>query len=100
MPGRITRDEVIAVAALAELELESEEVDTLARQIGDILAYAEQVRGVDTTGVPPTTGTSAGQSVDRPDRVAPCFDPVTALANAPEPAREAGLFKVPRVIGS
>jgi aspartyl-tRNA(Asn)/glutamyl-tRNA(Gln) amidotransferase subunit C len=100
MPGRITRDEVIAVAKLAELELEPDEVDMLAKQIGDILAYAERVRSADTSGVVPTTGTSTAHSTDRADQVTPCFDPATALANAPEPAREAGLFKVPRVIGS
>jgi aspartyl-tRNA(Asn)/glutamyl-tRNA(Gln) amidotransferase subunit C len=99
MPARITREEVIAIAELAELALAPAEVEMLARQLGDILSYAEQVQRVDTRGVPPTTGT-AGPGADRPDDVRPSLSPATALSNAPEPANEAGLFKVPRVIGS
>jgi Asp-tRNA(Asn)/Glu-tRNA(Gln) amidotransferase C subunit len=38
------------------------------------------------------------QSVDRPDEVRPSFTETQALANAPEPALAAGLFKVPRVL--
>ena len=99
MPARITEADVIAIAELAELELAASEVDMLARQIGDILTYAEQVQAVDTAGVPPTTGTATALVADRPDEVRPSFDPATALANAPEPAADAGLFKVPRGIG-
>jgi Asp-tRNA(Asn)/Glu-tRNA(Gln) amidotransferase C subunit len=36
---------------------------------------------------------------DRPDQVQPCLERAAALSNAPEPAMEAGFFKVPRVIG-
>jgi Asp-tRNA(Asn)/Glu-tRNA(Gln) amidotransferase C subunit len=35
----------------------------------------------------------------RTDEVQPIFPPGAALANAPDPDTEAGLFKVPRVIG-
>jgi aspartyl-tRNA(Asn)/glutamyl-tRNA(Gln) amidotransferase subunit C len=100
MPAGITREDVIAIAALAELDLEPEEVDRLGRELGEILAYAEQVQRVDTTGVPPTAGATAGLTGERADRLAPSLDPSAALANAPEPFLDGGLFKVPRVIGS
>jgi aspartyl-tRNA(Asn)/glutamyl-tRNA(Gln) amidotransferase subunit C len=100
MPAGITREEVVAVAALAELDLEPAEVERLGRELGDILAYAEQVQRVDTTGVPPTTGAAAGLVGDRADNLGPSLAPSVALANAPEPFLEGGLFKVPRVIGS
>ena len=54
MPAELTRDEVAAVAALAHLQLDASELDLLARQLGRILAYAEEVQRVDTTDVPPT----------------------------------------------
>src|SRR5207245_8914730 len=54
MPAAFTRADVAAVAALANLELEPSELDLFARQLGDILAYAEQVQQVDTTGVAAT----------------------------------------------
>jgi aspartyl-tRNA(Asn)/glutamyl-tRNA(Gln) amidotransferase subunit C len=99
MPAELTRDEVAAVAALAHLLLDASELDLFARQLGRILAYAEEVQGVDTTGVPPTASVVTQRSSDRLDEVRPCLDVHDALANAPEAAIDAGLFKVPRVIG-
>jgi aspartyl-tRNA(Asn)/glutamyl-tRNA(Gln) amidotransferase subunit C len=100
MPAGITREEVIAIAALAELDLEPGEVDRLGRELGDILAYAEQVQRVDTTGVPPTASAATGHAGDRADALGPSLTPSVALANAPESFLDGGLFKVPRVLGS
>ena len=47
----------------------------------------------------PTTSVVTRHGADRPDEVRPCLDRDDALANAPDAANEAGLFKVPRVIG-
>jgi aspartyl-tRNA(Asn)/glutamyl-tRNA(Gln) amidotransferase subunit C len=99
MPAGFTRDEIAAIAALAHLELDASEIDLFARQLGDILAYAEVVQQIDTTGVPPTASVMAGQAADREDEVQPCLDRDEALAAAPDPALEAGFFRVPRVIG-
>jgi aspartyl-tRNA(Asn)/glutamyl-tRNA(Gln) amidotransferase subunit C len=97
MPPGFTRDQVAAIAALANLELDPVEMDLFARQLGDILAYADQVQQIDTTGVPPTTSVMTRHSADRPDEVRPSLDREEALANAPDAAH--GLFKVPRVMG-
>jgi aspartyl-tRNA(Asn)/glutamyl-tRNA(Gln) amidotransferase subunit C len=99
MPSRFTRDEVAAIAALANLELDASEIALFARQLGDILASADQVQQIDTTGVPPTASVVARLAADRPDEVRPSLDRDNALANAPDAALEAGFFKVPRVIG-
>src|SRR5262245_10089858 len=98
MPSGFTREHVAAIAALANLELEAAELDLFARQLGDILTAAEAVQAVDTTGVPPTASTVTRHAADRPDEVGPCLDRDEALANAPDAALDAGLFKVPRVI--
>jgi aspartyl-tRNA(Asn)/glutamyl-tRNA(Gln) amidotransferase subunit C len=99
MATEFTREQVAAIAALAHLELDAAELDTYARQLGEILAYAEEVQQVDTTGVAPTSSVVGRHAIDRLDEVAASLDPATALANAPDPAPDAGLFKVPRVIG-
>jgi len=99
MPSGFTREQVAAIAALAHLELDIAEIDLFAHQLGDILAAVEAVQQVDTTGVPPTASVVTRHAADRPDDVRPCLDREDALANAPDPALEAGLFKVPRVIG-
>ena len=99
MPSGFTREQVAAVAALANLELDPSEVDLFARQLGDILAYADEVQRVDTTGVPPTASIVTQHESDRPDEVQAMLDRDEALANAPDPALGPGFFKVPRVIG-
>jgi aspartyl-tRNA(Asn)/glutamyl-tRNA(Gln) amidotransferase subunit C len=99
MSSGFTRAQVEAIAALAHLELDEAEIDLFARQLGDILAAADEVQGVDTTGVPPTASVVTRHAADRADEVRPCLDRDEALANAPDPAHDAGLFKVPRVIG-
>jgi aspartyl-tRNA(Asn)/glutamyl-tRNA(Gln) amidotransferase subunit C len=97
MPSPLTRDDVARIAALAHLELDPSELDLFARQLGEILAYAEQVQQVDTSGIPPTSAVVTRHTADRADEVRPSLSVEQALANAPEPALDAGLFKVPRV---
>src|SRR5262245_49996672 len=98
MPAGFSRTEVEAIAALANLELTADELDLFARQLGDILDYANQVHQIDTTGVPPTASV-VRHSTDRADEIRGSLDRQAALANAPDASLEAGLFKVPRVIG-
>ena len=99
MPSELTREQVAAVAALANLDLEPAELDLFARQLAEILAYADEVQQVDTTGVPPTASVVTRHSTDRDDELQPSLDLDAVLANAPDAARDPGLFKVPRVIG-
>lgn len=99
MPAGFSRSEVQAIAALANLELDESELDLFARQLGEVLQYANQVQNIDTTGVPPTASVVTRHEADRPDVVLPSLDRDLALSNAPDANLEAGLFKVPRVIG-
>ena len=99
MPAGFSRDQVAAIAALANLQLDPAEIDLFARQLGDILAYADEVQRIDTDGVPPTASVLTRRGSDRPDEVRPSLDREEALANAPDAALDAGLFRVPRIIG-
>ena len=95
----LSKQEVQRIADLARLELSAEELDLFTRQLGDILAYADQVQQIDTAGVPPTSSVMTRHGADRPDEIRPSLDREEALANAPDAAHDVGLFKVPRVIG-
>jgi aspartyl-tRNA(Asn)/glutamyl-tRNA(Gln) amidotransferase subunit C len=99
MPSALTREDVAKIAALANLELDVAEIDLFARQLAEILAYADDVQQIDTTGVPPTASVVTRHAADRADDVRPCLDRDEALANAPDAAVDVGLFRVPRVIG-
>ena len=95
----LTIADVERIAALAQLELTDEEKQLFTRQLADILAYAEQVQAIDTSGVPATAHVHAAQRREREDTPRPSLPVEDALANAPDADREAGLFRVPRVIG-
>ena len=99
MSVEFTAAQVEAIARLAQLDLSPSEVELFARQLGDFLTYTEEVQAVDTTGIPPTAYVATRHLSDRPDHVQPSLDCETALANAPDRSLDAGLFKVPRVIG-
>jgi aspartyl-tRNA(Asn)/glutamyl-tRNA(Gln) amidotransferase subunit C len=94
----LTIADVERIAALAQLELTDEEKRLFTRQLADILSYAEQLQSIDTTGVPATAHVNAAQR-DRADEPRPSLSIDDALANAPDGALDAGLFRVPRVIG-
>jgi aspartyl-tRNA(Asn)/glutamyl-tRNA(Gln) amidotransferase subunit C len=98
MPASLSRADVLRIAELARLELTEDEVELFTRQLASILDYVEQIRELDTKGVAPTSHV-IGRSIDRADVAAPTLPRDEALANAPDAATEAGLFKVPRVIG-
>ena len=53
-PPRFTRAQVEADRRARQSRARPAEAKLFARQLGDILAYADQVQQVDTTGVPPT----------------------------------------------
>jgi aspartyl-tRNA(Asn)/glutamyl-tRNA(Gln) amidotransferase subunit C len=95
----LTIADVERIAALAHLELTDEEKPLFARQLTDILHYAEQIQALDTSRVEGTAHVHAGGSAEREDEPGASLRVQDAIANAPDAAVEAGLFRVPRVIG-
>ena len=88
----LTPDEVRHVAELAKLTLSDEEVALFGRQLSAILDYADQLRQVDTSAVPPTPYVLPLENVMRPDQPRPSLPVAAALANAPAQAN--GFFRV------
>lgn len=91
--------DVERIAALAHLNLSDDEKTLFAKQLADVLNLAEQVQAVDTTGVEATAHVLALTDTERADEPRPSLTPQEATASAPDAARDAGLFRVPRVIG-
>lgn len=100
MPTDLGAAEIARIARLARLRLTPEETNRFAAQLGRVLAYAEQVRQVDTTDVPPLSHPFPDEHpLERADEARPSLSREAALGNAPDADPAAGLFKVPRVIG-
>ncbi len=99
MSTTLTVADVERIAALAQLELTDHEKQLFTRQLADILAYAEQVQAIDTSGVAATAHVNSAQRSEREDTPRPSLSVEDAIANAPDAATDAGLFRVPRVIG-
>ena len=94
----LNQEDVKRIAELARLELTTDELNLFTRQLGDILTYVEQIRSLDTTGVAPTSQV-LNRPIDRDDVPDATLSRPELLGNAPDSALEAGLFKVPRVMG-
>ncbi len=84
------------VARLARLALDDEERARFAKQLGDILAYVEQLSAVDIEGVEPTAHPGEVVNVWRADEPGRALDHESAMRNAP--AVRDGMFVVPKVV--
>ena len=98
---KISREDVLKVAALAHLELSDEEVEIYRGQLDDILTYIDKLNQLDTTSVEPmaqvlAASAGAGDSMLREDVVVNQNMAAEVLPQAPDPAPP--YFRVPRVI--
>ncbi|MET0727011.1 MAG: Asp-tRNA(Asn)/Glu-tRNA(Gln) amidotransferase subunit GatC [Acidimicrobiales bacterium] len=93
----LSREEVAHVAKLARLQLTDEQIDVFTPQLAAILDHAADVEALQLDDVPPTAHPYPLVNVMRPDvaRDAGIRDEVLAEA----PAVEAGMFRVPAVLG-
>jgi aspartyl-tRNA(Asn)/glutamyl-tRNA(Gln) amidotransferase subunit C len=92
----LTPDEVRWVAKLARLELSDAELETMTRQLGQIVDYVAQLQQVDTQGVEPLAHALDVSNVFRDDEPAPSLPVDEALSNAPK--RAGDFYSVPAVL--
>ena len=84
-------------ANLARIALTDDEAERYEKQLGQILAYVEQLSAVDVEGIEPTAHASPVFDVIREDIAHDRnFTAEEALANAPAVAQ--GQFKMPKVV--
>jgi aspartyl-tRNA(Asn)/glutamyl-tRNA(Gln) amidotransferase subunit C len=100
MAETLTPADVERIAALARLELSPDEVTLFAGQLTAILAYADQVQQVDTSGINVVPAPAAGNTAGRADEPVPSLARDLVLEQAPAADRTAGFFTVPRVLGA
>lgn len=93
--AKVTIETVDHVAKLAHLSLTEDERQTFARQLDQILAYAESIQSLDTADVEPMSHAQTA-GIFRDDAPREGLRRERVVAAAPDPAD--GLFRVPRVI--
>ena len=93
--ARVTVETVEHVAKLASLSLTGEEKQTFARQLDEILTYAESIQALSTDDVEPMSHARTSE-IFRPDTPHESLSRESAVAAAPDAAD--GLFRVPKIL--
>ena len=92
----VSKDEVLHIANLADLNIKDDEIDEYAKNLQDILNFVEVLNKVDTDNVEESIRTIDNYNVFRKDEVKEFEDKESLLQNAPD--KEDGMFKIPKVI--
>lgn len=92
----LSLDDVRRIAHLARIEVTDSETEQVLVQLNSIFELIEQMRAVDTAGIEPMSHPLGGSQRLRDDTVTESDNREVNMRNAP--AREDGLFLVPRVI--
>jgi aspartyl-tRNA(Asn)/glutamyl-tRNA(Gln) amidotransferase subunit C len=87
---------VARIATLARIEVPDSELEPLAGELTQILAWIEQLNEVDVTGVEPMTSVVHLAMPLREDKVTDGGDRDAILRNAPQATH--GFFAVPKVV--
>lgn len=93
----LSQADVEQVSLLARLQLSPAEVETMTRQLGQILDYVEQLAELDTRDVQPMAHAVEFYNVLVPDRPGESLPREQALANAS--SRDDQCYRVPAVLG-
>jgi aspartyl-tRNA(Asn)/glutamyl-tRNA(Gln) amidotransferase subunit C len=98
---KISREDVLRVAELAQLELTPEEVELYRKQLDEILTYVGKLNELDIEKVEPMAQVLFAAAGDvhpelRDDTLFPCNYGEAVLAQAPD--AQPPFFRVPKVI--
>ena len=93
---KVTKEEVLHVAKLSQLEIDENEVGMYQEKLSQILDWQEKLDQLALEGLSPTVHALDMENVTREDKPQQSLTNEEALRNAPE--REGSYFKVPRII--
>ena len=92
----LDKNDVRRVAFLARIRVEEDDLQPVAEDLNNIIAWVEQLSEVDTDGVQPLTSVEAMAMPQREDKVTDGGDPDRVLGNAPD--RVGDFYAVPKVV--
>lgn len=94
--ANVSREELLHIAKLANLNIREDEIDNYINNLQDILNFANVVNNVNTEGLEETIGENDRYNVFRKDEVKVFEDNKALLQNAKD--QERNMFKIPKVI--
>lgn len=93
---KVSKEEILHIAKLANLNLKEEEIDKYILNLQDILNFANIVNNAPVEGLSESIGVNNNYNVFRKDEIINFEDNEALLANAPEKQRN--MFKIPKVL--
>lgn len=91
----VSKEEILHIAKLANLNLKDEEIDKYILNLQDILNFANIVNNAPVEGLSESIGVNENYNVFRKDEIKVFEDNELLLSNAPE--KERNMFKIPKV---
>ena len=93
---KVSKEEILHIANLAQLELKEEEIEKYMLHLQDILNFANIVNNAPVDNLDITIGANEAKNVFRKDEIKVFEDTEGLLQNAP--SQEQNMFKLPKVI--
>ena len=93
---QVSKEEILHIAELANLNLEEDKIDAYLLNLQDILNFANIVNKANVEGLEVTIGSNEAKNVFRKDEIKEFEEREALLQNAPE--KENNMFKIPKVI--
>ena len=93
---KVSKEELLHIAKLADLELKEEETEDYLKNLQEILNFAEVVNKAPIDGLEETIGVNENCNVFRKDEVKVFGNLESLLQNATE--KDQNMFKIPKVI--
>lgn len=92
----ISKEEVIHIAKLADLNLSENEIEKYTKDMQEILEFANKINSVDTNEMTETIAANEKSNVFRKDEVVQFQNREKLLSNAP--SQDEGMFRIPKVL--
>lgn len=93
---QVSKEELLHIAKLANLNLKENEIDKYLMHLQDILNFANVVNNAPVDELDITIGANEAKNVFRKDEIKVFKDNEALLQNAPE--QENNMFKIPKVL--
>ena len=93
---KISKEELLHIAKLSDLEIKENEVEEYLKNLEDILNYTETIDKIDVSKLDETIGATEDYNVFRKDEVKQFDNIDKMMENAQEVDRN--MFKIPKVL--